>query len=195
MWLGLQHVGTQNLSLFQSFFSHNFLFNYCMAMNFSHFVYNLSSFLIQFTKWKYSIRVTRYDMLTKRDALCPHTQAQSHIVCMDTIVRYFISKILENYFCTCIVKSHEGASECMHTYRINYQLLFKWMILSINILSQKFDAYPQLHSQLDKLERSSSTKVFSLAMLTNHMTYSINIEKFPLLHNAHTYFYSFKYQL
>ena len=138
-------------SLFQSFFSHNFLFNYCMAMNFSRFVHNLSSFVIQFTEWKDSIQVTRY----------------------------------KTTFCTCIVKSHEGASECMRTYRINYQLLFKWMILSINILSQKFDAYPQLYSQLDKLERSSSTKVFSLAMLTNHMTYSINIEKFPLLHNIH----------
>ena len=59
-----------------------------MAMKFSLFVYNLiiSGFEIQVTEWKYSIPVTRYDLLNveQQSILCAHMpswllQAQSQL--------------------------------------------------------------------------------------------------------------------
>ena len=75
----IRHVGTPN---FQSFISHNFLFHYCMAMNFLQFVKNLSGFVMQVTKWKYSILVIRYDSLSNKvyfKPTCTVLQARSQM--------------------------------------------------------------------------------------------------------------------
>ena len=58
------HVGNKIWPLFQSFFSCNFLFHYCMAIKYSEFAQNLFSFVIQVSEWKYSILETRYNSLS-----------------------------------------------------------------------------------------------------------------------------------
>jgi len=54
------HVGFQNLATFQTFGSHNFLFQYGMATKFSRFVDNLFGFIALLTESKYYISVLRY---------------------------------------------------------------------------------------------------------------------------------------
>ena len=47
------HVGSQNLTTFQSFGSHNFLFQYGMTTKISELVDNLFSFTILLTESEY----------------------------------------------------------------------------------------------------------------------------------------------
>ena len=56
-------LGTQNLTLFQVFFTHNSLFHYYVPMNFK-FVYNLFSYTIKVTESRYCITAFRYDLFS-----------------------------------------------------------------------------------------------------------------------------------
>ena len=44
------HVGSQNLTTFQTFVAHNFLLQYGMATQFSEIVYNLTGFPTHLTE-------------------------------------------------------------------------------------------------------------------------------------------------
>ena len=77
------HVGSQNLSTFQSFGSHNFLFQYGTATKFSRFVDNLFGFTTLLTESKYYISVLRYVLSNDMVYFSPHalfSQAQSQMV-------------------------------------------------------------------------------------------------------------------
>ena len=54
------HVGSQNLTTFQTFVTHNFLLQYGMATQFSEIMHNLTGFPTHLTKPKYYISVLRY---------------------------------------------------------------------------------------------------------------------------------------
>jgi len=53
------HVGSQNLTTFQTFITHNFLLQYGMATQFSEIVHNLTGFPSYLTEPKYYISVLR----------------------------------------------------------------------------------------------------------------------------------------
>ena len=54
------HVGSQNLTTFQTFVTHNFLLQYGMATQFLENVHNLTGFPTNLTEPKYYISVLRY---------------------------------------------------------------------------------------------------------------------------------------
>ena len=77
------HVGSQNLTTLQTFVTHNFLFQYGMATQFSEIAHNLTGFLTHFTEPKYYISVLRYVSSNCMVHFSPHalfSQAQSQIV-------------------------------------------------------------------------------------------------------------------
>jgi len=77
------HVGCQNLTTFQTFGFHKFLFQYGTATKNSEFVDNLFSFTTLLTESKYYISVLRYVSPNDMVYISPHAlflQAQSHIV-------------------------------------------------------------------------------------------------------------------
>ena len=47
--------------LFQTFITHNVLYHYAMAMQFSALSKHFIGFMMQVTEWKYSVPVLRYD--------------------------------------------------------------------------------------------------------------------------------------
>jgi len=51
-------MGSQNLTTFQTFVTHNFLHQYGMATQFSEIVHNLTGFPTHLTKLKFQTRVT-----------------------------------------------------------------------------------------------------------------------------------------
>jgi len=53
----ISHVGSQNLTTFQTFVTHNFLLQCGMATQFSGIVHNLTGFPAHFAKPKYYISV------------------------------------------------------------------------------------------------------------------------------------------
>ena len=76
------HVGSQNLTTFQNFVTHNFLLQYDMATQFSEIVHNLTGFPTHLTEIKYYISVLRYVSSNHTVYFSPHalfTQAQSQI--------------------------------------------------------------------------------------------------------------------
>ena len=77
------HVGSQNLTTFQSFGSHNFLFQYGTATKTSELVNNLFGFTTLLTESKCYISVLRYVLSNDMVYFSPHalfSQAQSHIL-------------------------------------------------------------------------------------------------------------------
>ena len=77
------HVGSQNLTTFQTFGFHNFLFQYGAATKFSEFVYNLFGFAKQLTESKYYISALIYVSSNDMVYFSPHalfSQARSHII-------------------------------------------------------------------------------------------------------------------
>ena len=76
------HVGSQNLTTFQTFVTHNFLFQYGMGTQFSEIVHNLTGSPTHFTEPKYYISVLRYVSSDCMVHFSPHamfSQARSHI--------------------------------------------------------------------------------------------------------------------
>ena len=76
------HVGSQNLTTFQTFGSHNFLFKYGIATKISELVDNLFGFRTLLTESKYYISALRYVLSNDMVYFSPHalfSQAQSHI--------------------------------------------------------------------------------------------------------------------
>ena len=79
------HVGSQNLTTFQTFVTHNFLLQHGMATQFSEIVHTLTGFpthLTEVTEPKYYISVLRYVSSNHMVYFSPHalfSQAQSQI--------------------------------------------------------------------------------------------------------------------
>ena len=74
------HVGSQNLTTFQTFVTHNFLLQYGMATQLSEIVHNLTGFPRHLSK---PISVLRYVSSNHMVYFSPHalfSQAWSHIV-------------------------------------------------------------------------------------------------------------------
>ena len=83
------HVGSQNLTTFQTFGSHNFIFKYGTAIKFSELVDNLFDFTKLLTESKYYISVLRYASSNDMVYFSPHAlflQARSQlmIICEQT---------------------------------------------------------------------------------------------------------------
>ena len=77
------HVGSQNLTTFQTFVTHNFLLQYGMASQLSEIVHNLTVFPTLLTEPKYYISVLRYVSSNHKAYFGPHamfSQARSHII-------------------------------------------------------------------------------------------------------------------
>ena len=77
------HVGSQNLTTFQIFVTHNFLLQYGMATQFSEIVHNLTGFSPQLTDPKYYISVLRYVSSNHMMYFSPHalfSQARSQLL-------------------------------------------------------------------------------------------------------------------
>jgi len=77
------HVGSQNLTTFQTFFTHNFLLQYGMATQFTEIVHNLTDFPTHLTEPKYYISALRYVLSNQMVYFSPHAlflQARSQIV-------------------------------------------------------------------------------------------------------------------
>ena len=75
------HVGSQNLTTFQTFVTHNFLVQYGMVTQFSEIVHNLTGFPKYPTEPKYYISVLRYVSSNNIVHFSPHalfSQARSH---------------------------------------------------------------------------------------------------------------------
>ena len=82
------HVGSQNLTTFQTFVTHNFLLQYAMATQFSQIVHNLTGFPTHLTEPKYFFSVLRYVSSNHIVHFSPHalfSQAWSHLL-YDTIM-------------------------------------------------------------------------------------------------------------
>ena len=74
------HVGSYNLTTFQTFGSHNFLFQYRTATKFSRFFDNLFGFTTLLTESKYYISILRYVSSKDMVYFSPHalfSQARS----------------------------------------------------------------------------------------------------------------------
>ena len=79
------HVGSQNLTTFQTFGSHNFLFKYGIATKISELVDNLFGFSLLLTESKCYISALRYVLSNDMVYFSPHalfSQAQSQITLM-----------------------------------------------------------------------------------------------------------------
>ena len=77
------HVGSQNLTTFQTFVTHNFLFQYGMATQFSEIEHNLIGVPPHLTEPKYYISALRYVSSNHMVYFSPHalfSQAWSHIM-------------------------------------------------------------------------------------------------------------------
>ena len=77
------HVGSQNLTTFQTFVTHNSLLHYGMATQFLEIVNNLTGFSTHLTEPKYYISVLRYISSNHMVHFSPHTlfsQARSQMV-------------------------------------------------------------------------------------------------------------------
>ena len=75
------HVGSQNLTTFQTFVTHNFVLKYGMATQLPEIVQNLTGFSTHFTEPKYYISVLRYISSNYMIHFSPHalfSQARSH---------------------------------------------------------------------------------------------------------------------
>ena len=80
------HVGSQNLTTFQTFvthcYTHNFLLQYCMTTQFSVIVHNLTGFSTHLTEPTYYISVLRYVSSSHMVHFSSHalfSQARSHL--------------------------------------------------------------------------------------------------------------------
>ena len=76
------HVGSQNLSTFQTFVTHNVLLQHGVATQFSEIAHNLTGFLTHLTEQKYYISVLKYVSSNHMIYFSPHalfSQARSHI--------------------------------------------------------------------------------------------------------------------
>ena len=77
------HVGSQNLTTFQTFVTHNFLLQHGMATQFSAIVHNLTGFSTHPTEPKYYISILRYVSSNHLVYFSPHAlflQARSHLL-------------------------------------------------------------------------------------------------------------------
>ena len=96
------HVGFQNLTTFQTFVTHNFLFQYGMATQFSEVVHNLTGFPTHLTEPKYYISVLRYVSSIQMVHFSPHAlflQARSHIVLLlMTLITMFYQSHIKKMF-------------------------------------------------------------------------------------------------
>ena len=66
------HVGSKNLTTFQTFVTHNFLLQYGMATQFSEIVHNLTGFPAHLTEPKYFISVLTYVSSNHMVYFSPH---------------------------------------------------------------------------------------------------------------------------
>ena len=66
------HVGSQNLTTFQTFVTHNFLLKYGIAIQFSEIVHNLTGFPKHLTELKYYTSVLRYVSSNHMVYFSPH---------------------------------------------------------------------------------------------------------------------------
>ena len=76
------HVGSQNLTTFQTFVTYKFLLQYGMAPQISEIVHNLTGFPTHLTEPKYYISVLRYVSSNHMVYFSPHalfSQARSHM--------------------------------------------------------------------------------------------------------------------
>ena len=76
------HVGSQNLTTFQTFVTHNLLLQYGVFTQFSEIVHNLTGFPTHLTEPKYHISVLRYVSSNYMVCFSPHalfSQARSHL--------------------------------------------------------------------------------------------------------------------
>ena len=76
------HVGSQNLTTFQTFVTHNFLLQYGMVTQFSEIVHNLTGFLTHLIEPKCYISVLRFVSSNHMVYFSPHAlflQARLHI--------------------------------------------------------------------------------------------------------------------
>jgi len=77
------HVGTQNLTTFQTFVTHNYLLQYGMTTQFPEIGHNLIGFPTRLTEPIYYISVLRYISSNQMVYFSPHalfSQARSHIL-------------------------------------------------------------------------------------------------------------------
>jgi len=87
------HVGSLNLTTFQTFGSHNFLFQYGMATKFSRFADNLFGYTTLLTESKYYISILRYVSSNGIVYFSPNalfSQAWSQIVFNRYYAGYFV---------------------------------------------------------------------------------------------------------
>ena len=95
----IDHVGSQNLTIFQTFVTHSFLLQYVMATQFSEILYNLTGFPTHLAEPKYYISALRYVSSNHMVYFSPHAlflQARSQLlsVAVKVVGHVFICGLL-----------------------------------------------------------------------------------------------------